>query len=116
MPSTMTYSRGDVVVASLQFTDQVGRKTRPVLVVSSNQYNQAQNDVIVAQISSYKGHPMHIGDHLIAEWPQAGLLSPSVVRAKVFTIQKSRVTKHLGRMHSDDFQAVEDSLRQVLQL
>jgi len=46
MPSTTTYSFGDVVLVPFPFTDQTTTKKRPAIVVSSNGYNSARPDVI----------------------------------------------------------------------
>lgn len=115
MPSMMSYSRGDVVLVPFPFTDLSGRKKRPGVIISSDGYNKSQNDLIIAQISS-QVTPLGADEYLIAEWKQAGLLFPSAVRPKIFTIEGSRVVKRLGQVPATEMQEIDDKLRSVMQL
>jgi len=46
------YKQGDVVLIPIPFTDLSSTKKRPVLILSSDDYNQNTNDLIVAAITS----------------------------------------------------------------
>lgn len=116
MQFTTTYSRGEVVLVPFPWTDLAGRSKRPAVVVSSDAYNQATNDMILAQITGRVNTPPRTGDHMIAAWQQAGLQAPSRVRAKVVTLNRSIVVRSLGRMPQTDMHAIESNLRLALQL
>jgi mRNA interferase MazF len=47
----MTLQRGDIVLATLPFTDLSASKIRPALVVQSDRNNQRLEDVILAMIT-----------------------------------------------------------------
>ena len=47
----MKYSRGDVILADLPFSDRTGSKVRPALVVQNDRNNARLEDVIVAMIT-----------------------------------------------------------------
>jgi mRNA interferase MazF len=47
----MKYSRGDVILADLPFTDQTGSKVRPALVVQNDRNNARLDDVILVLIT-----------------------------------------------------------------
>lgn len=85
-------------------------------MVSSSTYNQFSPDLIVAQITGNINAPPRFGDHRIANWQQAGLRAPSIVRAKLATLDSRLVTNVLGRLPASDMQAVESNLREALQL
>ena len=59
MPSTTTYSRGQVVVVNVPFTAQTGSKPRPALVVSVEAFHRKLPDVIVCPVSSQPRHRQH---------------------------------------------------------
>ena len=109
-----TYDRGDVIIVLYPFTDGVGRKPRPAVVVSSQVLNNGSPDVIVALITSnIRGSP-GIGDYDLPDWAQYGLLAPSRVRAsRVAAVELTKVRKHLGTMSEGDQKQVDDCLRQV---
>lgn len=113
--TTTTYKRGRVVLVPFPFTDLSGMRNRPAVVVSSDDYNHATTDLIIAQITGNIAGG-RTGDHLIADWQNAGLKAPSVVRAKLVTLASSRVRRSIGQLPAADLQAVETNLRTVLQL
>ena len=47
----MNYSRGDIVLADLPFTDRTGSKIRPALVIQNDRNNSRLEDVILALIT-----------------------------------------------------------------
>lgn len=116
MQSTISFSRGDIVVVPFPFTEQRGSKKRPALIVSSDEYNSACPDVIIAQITSRLKAPPRPGDHQVKEWQEAGLLGPSLVRARLATLQKGIVIRRLGHMSREDMANVDRSLMTALAL
>ncbi len=85
-------------------------------MVSSDTYNQLSLDLIVAQITGNINAPPRFGDHRIGNWQHAGLRAPSIVRAKLATLDSRLVTNVLGRLPASDMQAVESNLRAALQV
>jgi len=116
MQSTTPYNRGDVVLVPFPFTNLRASSRRPALIMSSDAYNHATDDVIIVQITSKVNSPLRPGDHTVAGWQQAGLRMPSRARAKVATLQRNLVSRVLGQMPQDDMQAIENNLRSTLQL
>jgi len=111
-----TYRRGDVVWVPFPFSDQLGGKERPALVLSTDQYNQSQDDVLLVQISSHIRQSPEVGECQLVDWKQAGLSQPSVVRPKLFTVESSLIVRTAGRVTDDDMQRIEAALRMVTQL
>lgn len=110
------YSRGDVVLVPFPFTDLSDTKRRPALVISTDHYNRSCPDVIVAQITSRVAAPPRPGDHRVELWEEAGLLAPSLVRARVTTLLQSIVLRRLGTLSVSDLAGVDEGLRQALEL
>jgi len=110
------FKRGSIVLVPFPFTDLSARKRRPALVVSTDQYNAATGDVIIAQITSRVNSPPRPGDHLIRQWHQAGLVAPSLARSRMATLHSSIVVKSLGRMPQPDLSAISRALASALDL
>jgi hypothetical protein len=51
MPPTACYSFGDVILVPFPFTDQIGIKKRPAVVVSSAAYQAQRRDLIIASVT-----------------------------------------------------------------
>lgn len=112
----MPFRRGDVVLVPFPFAERLGAKKRPAVVVSSNTYNAACPDVVVAQITSRTTPAPRPGDHRVRDWRSAGLVVPSLVRARVATLQSSIVVRRLGAMPPQDMAAVDKGLAAALAL
>ncbi len=50
--NSSNFREGDIVILELPFTDLIGKKLRPVLVLSSEKLNEVSLDVIATKISS----------------------------------------------------------------
>jgi len=107
MPAA-AYSRGDVLLAWLAFSDSRASKRRPVLVV----HDFGDDDLLVLPITS---HPVRVvTDVLVLDWKSAGLRLPSTIRAeKLATIAKSCVAQNLGRLNSGDRLKINSVLKSV---
>jgi mRNA interferase MazF len=111
------YGQGQVVLVPFPFTDQDTRKKRPAVVVSRSWYNHRGPDYILVAITSTIRPELDRDEVIIrgAEVTGAGLLNDSVVRAgKVFTIDRTRIVKPLGRLSQATLMRVLERLDDVL--
>jgi mRNA interferase MazF len=99
------FNRGDVVLVNFVFSDESGVKHRPGLIISSQTYNEGRDEVIVAAITSRIDRIL-VGDHLIINWQDAGLLFPSVATGVIRTVRKEMITRKLGTMSSGDLKEI----------
>ena len=119
MPSTTTYSRGQVVVVNVSFSGQTGSKLRPALVVSVEPFHRKLLDVIVCPISSrprYYQRPGP-GDRPLEHWKAVGLRHPSTARiSNILAVEKKLIKRVLGRLHGEDLARVAHGLREAFGL
>ncbi len=86
-------------------------KTRPCVILSGNVFNRLRRTVVVIPLSS-------------SPQPSAPLLIPVrcdgrdavAVTDQIRAIAKQRLDRHLGELSSEDLQAVEQGVREVLEL
>lgn len=114
MTPMTAYSFGDIVLVPFAFTDQSAAKKRPAVVVSSEAYNQKRPDIIIMAVTSQMRAAAYFGDVTISQWQPAGLLKPSVIKPIVATIEKSLVTKKLGRLKKQDRSSLRQSFDKIL--
>ncbi len=105
----MTFERFDVVVVPFPFSDRAGAKRRPALVVSHRGFNRSHGQVVLAMITTAARGPWP-SDTTITDLAAAGLKAASVVRLKLFTIERTLVTPRIGRISRADRGAVQDGL------
>jgi mRNA interferase MazF len=91
------YQPGDIVLLEFPFSDTIGVKRRPALVL----LDVGDDDILVARVTSRITHSRF--DAEIVEWEQAGLLLPSVARVhKIATLEKKLVRRKLGTLTAKD--------------
>lgn len=97
------------------FSDESGLKLRPALVVSSERYHRARQEVITAAITTNVGRRL-FGDRAIGRWQEAGLRFPSLVTGIVQTVKAPMIRRRLGTLQRDDLAGIDEALRGSLGL
>jgi mRNA interferase MazF len=107
----VTYEAFDVVVVPFPFTDRNTTKRRPALVLSSHEaFNAASGHLVLAMITSAKNSTWPL-DIEIVDLDAAGLPSASVVRMKLFTLDRQLILRKLGRLSERDGAAAAGALK-----
>ncbi len=103
------YKQADIILVDFGFSEKMGSKKRPALILSNNQYNEKRQEVIIAAITSNIKRVL-FGDTKITEWEDAGLLYPSLVTGIIRTIKSTMIISTLGNLSKHDFQKVQENL------
>lgn len=108
------YKRGDVVLIPFPFSNQTDAKKRPAVIISSDAYNNISSDIVIMAITSQTEKTIGIGECLIQEWRDAGLLKPSAVKPAISTIEQTLVLKKLGKISLQDLISMDAALKEFL--
>jgi len=107
------YKYGDVVLVEFVFSETTQYKKRPALVLSSDQYNNDRQEVIIAGITSNIERVL-VGDTKINKWKESGLLFQSLAAGIIQTIKSTLISRKLGVLSSEDLYNVQRNLQKVL--
>ena len=107
------YKRGDIVLVEFVFASGDGIKRRPGLVLSTESYHKARQELIMAAITSNIARKLP-GETILPHWQDAGLLYPSTVTAVIQTIKANMVKRKLGRIVDEDMKVVENNIGKVI--
>ncbi|MFM8454234.1 MAG: type II toxin-antitoxin system PemK/MazF family toxin, partial [Gammaproteobacteria bacterium] len=113
MRPMMIYEAFDVVTVPFPFTDQEKAKKRPALVLSNAVFNQENNHLILAMITSSGREAWH-GDLKISNLEQAGLRKASVIRLKLFTLDSRLIIQKIGTLDSKEANLLKKQFGSVL--
>ena len=105
----MHYSRNEIVLLPIPFTDLSSRKVRPAVVIGHSEH---PSDIFVAPISSQLPNVAV----LLKDWSAAGLNVPCGIKSQLATIEDGLVVKSVGRLTARDQAALDASLRTWLKL
>ncbi len=115
MPSTISFSQGDIVLVPFPFTDLSATKQRPALVLSPERLNKARPDLVVVAVTSQVPSALSDDDVFLsdADLQSAGLPKRSIIKlGKIFTIHQGLVRRKLGRIPQS---TLEEVLRKLLE-
>jgi mRNA interferase MazF len=110
-----SYRPGDVLLVELKFSDGTGSKKRPVVVLSNDAYNAGRQNLMVMAVTSNTTRILY-GDTKIIDWQDSGLKLPSLAAGIVQTITQDMVLKKIGVLSSKDFQKIQATLKETLNL
>ena len=108
------YERGDVVLVPFPFSNQTDAKKRPAVIISSDAYNNISSDIVIMAITSQPEKTIGIGECLIQDWRDAGLLKPSAIKPAISTIEQTLVLKKLGKISLQDLTSMDTALKEFL--
>ncbi len=97
------------------FSDGLGSKARPAVVLSSHPYHSARQDAVIVALTSQLDR-MYFGDCEIRDWKIAGLKRPSIAKGFISTIKRTTISHQLGVLGEEDYNRVKDSVRSILAL
>ena len=93
--------QGDIVLIPVPFTDLTSSKRRPVIVISSDSYNQSTADMIVVAMTSVPTPGPFSFLVSSSDLVQGQLNRPGTVRVdKIYTLDQSLTVKRFGQVNS----------------
>lgn len=111
------YRRGDIYYADLsQYFGSEQGGIRPVVIIQNNRGNYYAPTLIVATVTSRADKKLGQPTHIIIGKNKA-FMKPSVVQLEqLFTIDKQRVQRYLGKMAEKEVAAIDGALMISLSL
>ncbi|MEE8358602.1 MAG: type II toxin-antitoxin system PemK/MazF family toxin [Candidatus Hydrothermarchaeales archaeon] len=112
-----SFEEGDIVVLELPFTDLIGRKMRPVFVLSSKELNNASNDIIVAKISSSNQIRGYEAELKQRDLEDGRIKKTSYIHGhSIFTVEKHLIVKKIGRVNKKKLEDVKSIIKKALKI
>jgi mRNA interferase MazF len=105
------FDRGAVLLVTFPFTNLLGGKKRPVIVVSSGEFAERYGDIVVVALTSSSQNDDSLR---LEDWQDAGLLKPTWIKPLIGTVALSRVERHLGTLSERDMRRVWDALNAIV--
>lgn len=107
------YDRYDLAITVFSFSEKEGAKIRPVAILTAASFHRHHDSVICAMVTT-ASQTKWASDVALVDYTRAGLRTPSVVRLKIFTLQKDRLAGRIGALSDWNRRSVGAALRRVL--
>jgi len=112
-----SFEQGDIVVANIAYSQQIGFKKRPVLIISNTKYNQKSGDIIVTSISSTKVKSKYDIKLTNRDLTEGELNLESKILADFpTTIEKELIENKIGKIKKTKLNEVKEKLSELYEL
>lgn len=104
----MTFRRWDLVAVPFPFIEGYETKTRPALVISTDDFHKAHRACFAAMVTTARNLADRRADDIeIRDLPTAGLPRPCVIRlARLSTFEESAQIRRIGTLAAAERRAV----------
>jgi mRNA interferase MazF len=108
MPSgKVTYRQRDILLTRFPFSDLIGSKIRPVLVLSNDVYNRRHSDLLICAVTSSPRAHEYAASLATGDLEQGILKVESKVRADaIISIEQKIVIKRIGRVANPKYHQI----------
>ena len=106
----------NLVLLPFPFSDQSGKKVRPVIILSNSSYNKNSQDVIVVAVTSKTALPKSVlitNDDLV----EGFLKTNSCAKVdSVLKIHQSLIIKNIGKISVEKYKMITKKLNSLIEL
>jgi mRNA interferase MazF len=107
------YKTFDIIVVPFPFVDSFESKKRPAIILSSaDTFNDKIEHSVVAMITSAANSTWPY-DIRINNLESCGLIKPSIIRLKLFTLDHRLIVSKIGSLSSQDKRKLQENFSSV---
>jgi len=109
-----SFEQGDIVVANIAYSDFSEIKRRPVLVISSTEFNSNSGNIIALNISSSKIKSKYDSALFNKDLTEGELLLESKIMADFpTTLSKNLVSQKIAKVSEKKLEEVKEKIREL---
>ena len=102
----------DLLLVSFPFSDQSGRKVRPVVVISNNQLNNFSEDILVVGVTSNISKDRYTIDLTTKDLEEGKLINQCCIKAEnILKIDSELIIKKIGIIKKEKFKELIEKIK-----
>ncbi|MBN1941422.1 MAG: type II toxin-antitoxin system PemK/MazF family toxin [Candidatus Diapherotrites archaeon] len=115
--NSSNFEQGDLVVADLMFSEQIGAKRRPALVISNSEFNRHSDDLILLKITS-QGSKTRYDVLLTSKDLEKGRLKSEsqIMVDNPVTTYKKLIEAKIGKISNPKLKEVKQKIKELYEL
>ena len=108
-------NQGDLLLIPFPFSDQLGRKVRPVIVISNNAFNEHSEDLIVVGVTSNLSKDRYALKLNNKDLEEGKLISECSIKVEnILRLDKSLIIKKIGRVKKEKIYQITKILDSII--
>ncbi len=105
----------DLLIVPFPFSDQSGRKIRPVVVISNNNFNNHSEDVIVMGVTSNVKKERYAISLNNKDLENGNLSTDCIIKVEnILRLEKGLVIKKIGKINENKLKEVHSVLDKII--
>jgi len=105
----------DLLLVPFPFSDQSGRRVRPVIVISNNSFNEYSDDVLVVGVTSNISKDKYTLSFTDRDIEDGRLFTKCCIKIEnLLKIDKELVIKKIGRIKKDTLNKISNKIMDIL--
>jgi mRNA interferase MazF len=105
----------DLLLVPFPFSDQLGRKVRPVVVVSNNEFNKELNDIVVVGVTSNMSRDKYTLLLSTNDLDEGNLLTTSYIKCEsILKLDKQLVVRKIGKIKKTKFKQIISIIKEII--
>jgi mRNA interferase MazF len=111
----MSLKQGSIVLVDFSYSNLKETKYRPALVISSSEYNEHSNDIVVLRVTSI-GRDSSWELKILKDDMAEGTLDiePSYVKVdSIYSVEKNIIRKVVARLKEEKIKEIKDQLLEL---
>ncbi len=109
--------QGDVLLVPFPFSDQSGRKVRPIIVLSNNEFNEHSQDIIAVGITSNISKDRYALDLENKDLKDGKLMTKCVIKVEnILRLDKSLIIKKIGEIKEEKLDKIIKVINEIIKI
>lgn len=105
----------DLLIVPFPFSDQSGRKVRPVIIVSNNEFNENSDDVVVAGVTSNISKDEYSLNLTNNDLEEGKLFTPCCIKVEnILKIDKELIIKKIGKIKKEKLKDMINKIKEII--
>ncbi|MBU3906946.1 MAG: type II toxin-antitoxin system PemK/MazF family toxin [Nanoarchaeota archaeon] len=105
----------ELLLVPFPFSDQSGRKVRPVIVISNNEFNKYSDDVIVIGVTSNNLKDKYTINLTNKSLDEGKLLTNCFIKIEnLLKLDKELIIKKIGKINKETLKNIIDKLSAII--
>lgn len=107
--------QGDLLLVPFPFSDQSGKKVRPVIVISNSNFNKNSEDVIVVGVTSNISKDQYIINLTNDNLSEGKFYTNCCVKVEnILKLDKELIVKKIGKINLDTLKEIISKLNEII--
>ena len=95
-------NQGDILLVPFPFSDQSGRKVRPIIVLSNDEFNEHSQDIIAVGITSNISKDIYSLSLDNKDLKEGKLITKCIIKVEnILRLDKSLIIKKIGKVKEE---------------